>query len=86
MALIPSPTKIGFDQNYQNNVNIQCPTCPGAVNIKIDAQVAYKIQLGRSWSPWNGKEITFRIIGHSESVLVLHRHFWPLGHVSCLAH
>jgi hypothetical protein len=23
-------------------------------------------------------------IGLSESVLVLHHHFWPLGHVSCL--
>jgi hypothetical protein len=25
-------------------------------------------------------------IGHPEFVLVLHRHFWPLGRVSCLAH
>jgi hypothetical protein len=27
---------------------------------------------------------TIETIGHLESVLVLHRRFWPLGHVSCL--
>jgi hypothetical protein len=27
-----------------------------------------------------------KIIGCPESVLVLHRRFWPLGLVSCLAH
>jgi hypothetical protein len=45
MAPVPGPTKRGFDQNYWNNVNIQSPTCPGAVHIKTDAQFAYNIQL-----------------------------------------
>jgi hypothetical protein len=57
MAPVLGPTKIGFDQNYQNNFNIQSPTCPGAAVIKTDAQVTYNIQLGCSWTPWKGKEI-----------------------------
>jgi hypothetical protein len=59
MALVPSPTKIRFDQNFQNKFNIQSPSHLGAVHIKSDAQVAYDIKLGRSWTPWKGKEITF---------------------------
>jgi hypothetical protein len=59
MALVPGPTKIGLDQNYQNNFDIQSPTHPGAIHIKTDAQAAYDIQLGHSWTPWKGKEITF---------------------------
>jgi hypothetical protein len=48
MEVVPCPTKIGFDQNYQNKCNIQSPTRPEAVYIKTDGQVAYDIQLGRS--------------------------------------
>jgi hypothetical protein len=59
MALVRSLTKIGFNQNCQNKVNIQSPTNPGALHIKTDGQVAYDIQLGRSWTPWKGKEVTF---------------------------
>jgi hypothetical protein len=40
MALVPGPTKIGLDQNYQNNFNIQSPSGPGAIHIETDAQVA----------------------------------------------
>jgi hypothetical protein len=40
MALVPGPTKIGFDHNCRNNFNIQSPTHPGAVHIKIEAHVA----------------------------------------------
>jgi hypothetical protein len=58
MALVTNPTKIGFNQNVQNNVNIQSPTHLGVVHIKIDAQVAYNIQLWCSWSPWKCKEIS----------------------------
>jgi hypothetical protein len=59
MAPVRGLTKIGFNQNCQNNFNIQSPTHPGAVHIKTDAQVAYHIQLGSSWTPWKGKEVTF---------------------------
>jgi hypothetical protein len=59
MASVPGPTKIGFDQNCQNNFNIQSLTRLGAMHIKMGAQVAYDIQLGRSWTPWKGKEINF---------------------------
>jgi hypothetical protein len=48
MELVPSPTKIEFDQNYRRNVNIQSPTHLGVVHIKTNAQVAYDIQLGHS--------------------------------------
>jgi hypothetical protein len=51
MALVPGPTKIGFDQNCGNNVNIHSPTHLGVVHIKTYAQVAYDIQLERSWTP-----------------------------------
>jgi hypothetical protein len=51
MELVLGPTKIRFDQNFWNNVNIQSPTCPGDVHIKTDSYVAYDIQLGRSWTP-----------------------------------
>jgi hypothetical protein len=61
MALVPGLTKIGFEQNGQNNVNIQSPTCPGAIHIKTNAQVAYDIQLGHFWTPWKGKEISFTV-------------------------
>jgi hypothetical protein len=37
MKLVPGPTKIGLDQNCQNNFNIQNSTCPGAVDIKTNA-------------------------------------------------
>jgi hypothetical protein len=57
MALVPGPTKIGFDENCQNKFNIQSPTHPGAIHIKIDARVAYDIQLGLCWTPCKGKEI-----------------------------
>jgi hypothetical protein len=69
MALVPSPTKIRLDQNFRNNFNIQSPTRPGAVHIKTDAQVAYDIQLGRSWTPWKGKKITFpmELVPHPKS-------------------
>jgi hypothetical protein len=43
MALVPCPTKIGFEENCQNNLNIQSPTHLGAVYIKTDVQVAYDI-------------------------------------------
>jgi hypothetical protein len=56
--LVPRPTKIGFDQNCRNNFNIQSATRPRVVHIKTDAQVAYDMQLGRSWTPWKGKEIS----------------------------
>jgi hypothetical protein len=59
MAPVPCPIKIGFDQNCRKSFNIQNPTHLGVVHIKTDAQVAYDIQLGRSWTPWKGKEITF---------------------------
>jgi hypothetical protein len=59
LVLVPGPTKIGLEQNCQNNFNIKSPTPPGAIHIKTDVQVAYDIQLGRSWSPWKGKEIRF---------------------------
>jgi hypothetical protein len=52
MESVPGPNKIAFYKTFQNNFNIQSPTCPGAVHIKIDAQVAYDIQLMRSWTPW----------------------------------
>jgi hypothetical protein len=54
-------TKIGCDKNCWNNFNIQSPTHLRAVHIKTDAQVAYDIQLVRSWIPWKGTEITFPI-------------------------
>jgi hypothetical protein len=57
MALVPGPTKIRFDQNCQNNFNIQSPSCSRVVYIKIDAQIAYDMQLGHSWTPWKFKEI-----------------------------
>jgi hypothetical protein len=59
MPLVPVPTKIGFDQNCQNKFNIQSPTHPRVVHIKIDAQVAYDIQLGCYWTLWKGKEKPF---------------------------
>jgi hypothetical protein len=61
MQQVPHPTKIGFDQNCQNNFNIKSPTHPGAVQIKTDVHIAYDIQLGHSWTPWKGKEINFPI-------------------------
>jgi hypothetical protein len=63
MRLVPSPNNIGFDQNCQNSFNIQSRTRLGSVHIKTDAQVAYDIQLGRSWTPWKdkGKEIMFPV-------------------------
>jgi hypothetical protein len=48
MELVPSPTRIGFDKNCQNNVNIQSPTHSEVVHIKTDVQIAYDIQLGCS--------------------------------------
>jgi hypothetical protein len=45
MELVPDPTKVGLNPNYQNHFNIQSPTSPGAIHIKTDAQVAYDIQL-----------------------------------------
>jgi hypothetical protein len=48
MAPVPGPTKIGLDQNCQNNFDIHSPTRIGAVHIKTDAQVVYDIQLGLS--------------------------------------
>jgi hypothetical protein len=51
MEAVRGPTKVRFDQNCQNNVNIQSPTCLGVVHIKTDAQVAYDFQLGHSWTP-----------------------------------
>jgi hypothetical protein len=59
VALVPGPTKIGLNLNCRNNFNIQSPTHPGAIHIKTDAQAAYDIELGYSWTPWKGKEITF---------------------------
>jgi hypothetical protein len=59
LVSVPGPTKIGLEQNCRNNFNIKSLTPPGAVHIKTDAQVAYDIQLGRSWSPWKGQEIRF---------------------------
>jgi hypothetical protein len=50
---------IRFYQNCRNNFNIQSPTHLGAINIKTDAQVAYDIQLGCSWTPWKGNERSF---------------------------
>ena len=32
---------------------------PGAARIKTDAQVAYGVQFGRSWTHWKAKEIIF---------------------------
>jgi hypothetical protein len=55
----PGQTKVGLDQNGQNNFNIQIPTSTGAVYIKTHAEVAYDIKLGCSWTPWKFKEITF---------------------------
>jgi hypothetical protein len=43
MVLVSGLTKSGFDQNCRNNFNIQSPTCPGAIHIKTNAQVAYNI-------------------------------------------
>jgi hypothetical protein len=62
MDPVPHPKKIGFDQNCQNTFNIQSRTRLGSGDIKTDAQVAYDIQLGRSWT-WKdkGKEITFSL-------------------------
>jgi hypothetical protein len=37
MALVSGLTKIGLDQNCQNNFNIESPTHPGVVHIKTDA-------------------------------------------------
>jgi hypothetical protein len=61
MGPVPSPNKIGFDQNCQNSFNIQSPTRLGAVHIKTDDQVTFDIQLEHSWTHWKdkGKEITF---------------------------
>jgi hypothetical protein len=59
VASVPGPTKIGFEQNVSNNFNIQSPIGPGAIHIKIDAQVTYDTQLGHFWTPWKVKEITF---------------------------
>jgi hypothetical protein len=63
MERLPHPNKIGFDQNCQNTFNIHSRTRLGSVHIKTDAQVAYNIQLGRSWTPWKdkGKEIMFSL-------------------------
>jgi hypothetical protein len=61
ITLVPGPNKIGLYQNCQNNFNIQSPTCPGAIHIKTDNQVAYDIELGHSCMPYKGKEITFPI-------------------------
>jgi hypothetical protein len=58
MAPVPRQTKIRFDYNCQNNFNIHCLTHPRAVHIKTDAQVAYDMQLGRSWTSSKGKEIS----------------------------
>jgi hypothetical protein len=58
---IPDPTKIVFDQNCRNNFNIDSPTHPRVVHIKIDSQLAYDIQLESSWTPWKVNEITFPI-------------------------
>jgi hypothetical protein len=59
IALVLGPTKIGLDQNCRNNFNMQSPTHSGVVHIKTDVQLAYDIQLGRSWTPWKGNEISF---------------------------
>jgi hypothetical protein len=59
MALILGPNNIGFNQNCLNKCNIHSPTRLGAVYITTDAQDAYDIQLGYSWTPWKGKETTF---------------------------
>jgi hypothetical protein len=40
MEVVLGPNKIGLDQNYQNNFNIQSPSGPGAIHIETDAQVA----------------------------------------------
>jgi hypothetical protein len=61
VEIVPHLNKILFDQNFLNNFNIQSPTCPGAVYIKTDAQVADDIQLGRSWTPWKVKEVKISI-------------------------
>jgi hypothetical protein len=39
MELVPDPTIIGFNQNYQNKFNIHSPTHPGVVHIKTNTQV-----------------------------------------------
>jgi hypothetical protein len=59
MASVTCPNKIELYQNCPNNFNIQSPTHPRAVHIKIDAQVVYGIQLGCSCNSWKGKERTF---------------------------
>jgi hypothetical protein len=57
----PRSNTNGIRPDCENNVNIPSPTCPGVVHIKTDAQVAYDIQLGCSWTPWKGKEKTFTV-------------------------
>jgi hypothetical protein len=80
MAPVPGPTKVGFDQNCQSNLNIQSPTRPRVVHIKTDAQVAYAIQLGRFWTHWKDKEIKFPIelvpCRNSSEINGSHRNNW----------
>jgi hypothetical protein len=57
MESVTGPNKIEFVQNFGSKFNIQSPTRLGVVHIKTDAQVAYDIQLGCSWTPWKGKEV-----------------------------
>jgi hypothetical protein len=59
MVPVPSPNKVGLDQNFRSNVNIQSPIHAEAIHIKTDAQVTYDIQLGRSWTPLKVKEGSF---------------------------
>jgi hypothetical protein len=37
MESVGGSTKIGFEYNCRNNVNIQGPTCPGAAHNKTDS-------------------------------------------------